>query len=598
MLSRLDGPTVLGLANQAKSSGGVVNYNGVEFSYNELRDRLERDEDQELNREAHRMAIAQGRMDMAEQFAVNLARSLTREQSEAAIANGGVWNGIQLPQDVLQNIYQNHMQTARSQAEQVATTLPSAIALRTGIDELNRIRAIRQRTKNMFGGTGIPGVDTYTTNSTDALRQLTQAVQEGAPPEVITALTQRLAQNSQAMEQALDQALIRQAGGNKEAAGYMKSFVMGTPLDNAAAVQALTYFAVRGSQPEGIAMSPESKQVFQQAQRLVQQFRSEDPKIPLDRLRQRVAQELGNYAARTVGQARYERVSRDLPSIAQRVNHPFGKMDQNLWRQARAAAAATAYAGVARTLDISPAEVRQMRTTGKPLSDSEQHKALFQRFRQEVANFNTLEQAALVEELDQLPQVTPGRRNSSSLIDFLSSPELQRAADTYTAATGSESFGDYLVNPLATGALESIIGQEADGFRLVQADATRDQRAAARQAAAGYGFNPYRRSMIILSGIEGVGEEGARALAPFIRQVSERATQESLDTVRLGETMNNLMIRQENMVLNALQSTKFEDPAMEAYRKVAIRGWGNVATQADGFFITLVKTLSGQGQDY
>ena len=49
-----------------------MSFNGVEFSYGELRDRLERDEDQELNRKAHRMAIAGQQMDMAEQFATNI----------------------------------------------------------------------------------------------------------------------------------------------------------------------------------------------------------------------------------------------------------------------------------------------------------------------------------------------------------------------------------------------------------------------------------------------------------------------------------------------------------------------------------------------
>lgn len=97
--------------------------------------------------------------------------------------------------------------------------------------------------------------------------------------------------------------------------------------------------------------------------------------------------------------------------------------------------------------------------------------------------------------------------------------------------------------------------------------------------------------MTILTGIEGVGEEGAKKLAPFIKQVSDRVLSDT--TYQFGDTGTSMMIRQENAVLNALQQTKFEDPSLEAYRKVAVRGWANVATQADGFFTTMGKLLSG-----
>lgn len=592
MLQRIDGPTTMALANQARQGNGTVVHNGVEFSYAELRDRLERDEDQELNREAHRMAIASGRMDMAEKYAINLARSLTRQQAEAAIAAGGTYQGIQLPQDVLQNIYQGHVQTAATQAESIANSMPSAMALRVGTDELNRITSIQHRTRSMFGGAGVPDIATNLQNGAEMIRALIEATEAGAPPEVITALTQRIAQNSAQVDKRLDQALLRQAGGNKEAAGYLKSFVLGSPMDSAASVQAITYFAIQGARPDGIAMTPEAKQVFQQAERIVREIRAESPRIGIATLRQQVASQLSDYAAKTVGAARYERVSRDLPRIAQRTGHVFGKLAPQQWSQVRTEASSEAYAAIADELGTDVANVRLMRTTGKPIDTTPEAQQLFDGFMKQIGNFNAVEHSALIRGLDELPMITPGRRNSSLMIDFMSGPEIATIAETYTKSAGQESFGDYVVNPISAGALESFMGQDAEGLRVAQSDVTRSQRQTARETAAGYGANPLMRSITILSGIEGVGPEGAKKLTPFLQEVTQRVQENT--TYQLGDTGNSMMIRQENAVLNALQQTKFEDPAMEAYRKVAIRGWNKVATQADGFFGTMVKLISGQ----
>lgn len=605
-MNRLDGPTRMGLANQAKAGNGVVTFNGIEFSYAELRDSLERDEDQELNRKAHRMAIASSQMDMAEQFATNIARSLTRTQAEAAIANNGMWNGVQLPQDVLQNVYQNHIATAQTQAESLATTMPSSIALRTASDELMRVRRIQQRTQNMFGGQGLPDMATYLQNGTETIRQLIQATEEGAPPEVIAALTQRIAQNSQVVEQRLDAALLRQAGGNKEAAGYLKSFVMGTPMDSAAGVQAVTYFATRGARPDGIAMSPESKQIFQQAERIVARIRADQPNISAENLRQKVSIELGEYAGRTVGAARYERLSRDLPTLARHADHQFGKLPQQAWSQVRATAAAAAYESIAQQLDISPAQVRQMRTTGKPLTNDQAGKDLFAAFQAQVGNFNAVEQDALVRGLDELPLIQPGRRNSSVYLDFLGSPALQQQAETYSSALGSESFGDFIVNPMTQGALESVITQDTEGVRQAQAQATQSQRQAARAVASGYGNSPVMRTSVILRSIPGVGKDGAEKLTPLIRQFVDS----NLETFSLREYNavgtgvrqvvdspgfefdNTRMVREENAVLNFLQQSKFEDPTLEAYRKQAIRGWADSAQQSNTFMENIMDTLN------
>lgn len=620
MLSRLDGPTVMGLANQAKQGNGVVSHNGVQFSYGELRDRLERDEDQELNREAHRMAIASGRMDIAEKYATNIARSYTRQQAEAAIANGGVdpATGILLPQDVLQNVYQNHLQTAAAQAESLATTLPSSIALRTGSAELQRIVDIQRRTRTMFGGTGIEGMATYLTNGTQMINALLAATKDGSPPEVVTALTAQIAANSKKVDAALDQALLRQAGGNKEAAGYLKSFVMGAPMDSAASVQAITYFAVNGSRPDGIAMSPESKQVFQQAERLVRSIRDEDPKISNANLRQRIASQLGDYAARAVGQARFERVSGSIPQLAQRAGNPLGKLSQSAWSRVRATATTDAYSAVANSLGVSVDQVRRMRSTGKPLGTTQEDRDLFARFQKEIPRFNATEQAALIRELDELPALRPGTRNSTHLIDFMQSPELARQAEIYTRATGSESFGDYVVNPIVSGSLENMLTTEGASLQEAQSATTLAQRQTTRTVAAAYSNDPRMRTRIVLQGIPGVGKDGALKLMPHINSFIESHDAQFWEgqgdrahgpsdpnaipffgnNPRVSydgplEFQNSRMVREDSAVLSFLQQTKFQDATLEGYRKAAVKSWHDYSTQTNSFVQNMIDAITG-----
>ena len=603
MISRLDSPTVLDLANQAKQGGGLVHYNGAEFSYHELRERLERDESQSLSVRSQRMAIANGEVNLAEQHAINLARSLTREQAEAAIANGGVYSGIQLPQDVLTSVYQGHVSRATTQAETVSNTLPTAAALGVASAEMTRITTLHSRTTGMFGPTGIPGATQFMQEGTRLTRALIAATEQSAAPEVITALTQKIAANSTAMEAALDRGLVQRAGGDKASAGYMKSFVMGVPLDSSAATSAITHFAMKGALPEGIAMSPEARQLFSIAGKAVTDARTANPKIGLEALRQKVSEAVMARGGQVVGQARFDRLNNDLPLVARQTNHPFGRMDGGAWRQANANAAAAADSAVASGLDTTPQNIRQMRTSGKPIDTTPEFKALFDKFRDQAANYNAVEQGALVRELDELPQATPGRRNSSVLLDFLQSPAMHTAASRYSDNTGAASMGDYFVNPISAGATETMFGQHAQGMVQSQAATSESNRRNARIMASAYGHSPVTRARTILGGIEGIGPDGAKALMPFIQETLAKpgiaqpgaSIYRAIDHIPgLNTSGDNdaLMSMQDAAVKSALASTKFEDPRLENYRKVAVRGWDNIATQQKSFFQSLVSSLN------
>lgn len=606
MLSRIDNPTVMKLATDAKAGNGTVSFNGVEFSYGELRDRLERDEDQELNREAHRMAIANGRMDLATAYATNLARSLTREQAEAAIANGGVHNGVLLPQDVLQSIYAGHMTTDAARAESIKNSLPLSLAMQAANESWAMMDGLRERTRDMFGGKGIEGAETFMATGTEIIQQLIAASTDGAPPEVITMLTQKMAENAKAMEAALDQSLLRQTGGDNKSAGYLKSFVMGVPMDSSASIEAITHFAVKGTRPDGVAMTPEAKQIMQFAERKVREIMDADPKISQEALRQKVAIAVNDYAGKTVGQARLERVMGSLPTLAKSAGSPLGKLSGDAWSRARANAAASAYAGIANQLGIKPDEVRRMRTTGKPLDSTPESKQLYDKFVGMAPQFNSLEHQALIAELDELPQVSKGVRNSDHLISFLNSPQFMQQAEGYERSVSDSSFGDYLVDPMSKGSLSKMAGMEATGLESAQADRTAADRQLTRQIASGFNNNPAARASTILSTIPGVGKEGAAKLLPGIQAYIQQndvkfktgATDRKYDRIDdLPWNNSTRLEREDNLIYNYLASTKFEDPSQEAWRKAAVKGWEESKVKGYSFMETLWNSTLNFGGD-
>jgi predicted DsbA family dithiol-disulfide isomerase len=60
------------------------------------------------------------------------------------------------------------------------------------------------------------------------------------------------------------------------------------------------------------------------------------------------------------------------------------------------------------------------------------------------------------------------------------------------------------------------------------------------------------------------------------------------------ETPNSRFVREDAAMLAALQSTKFEDPTMESFRKQAVKNWEEHATRQQGFIERMVDGLFGE----
>lgn len=593
MISRLDMPTIGKLMIQAEANGGEVQHGGVTLSYHELHERQNANEQQELNKEAVRMSIASNRMDWAEKYAANIVRSGTRQQVEGWIANGGMTeDGIKLDEGQLTQALQNHLSRGQMMAETAARTMPAAMALKTASEALNSQVAIINRTRSMYSQDDDSQVATIMAGSTSSIRQLQAAVRDNQPPEVIAALTAKVAQGQQMMTQYMDGVILRKVGGDKRAAGYMKSFVYGTPLDSGTATEAIAYFAAKGNMPEGLAVSPEARQVFTFAQKELSKLRDERENgkpLSQDKINQRLATAISGEASRTIGAARFALVEQSLPDLARRAGHDFGKLQAPQWQRAINASRVAAATEVAGAIGTDTDKVLQMYKSGKPLDSTPASIDLYNKFKSQQARFNSIEQSNLGIELDDLPAVKPGRANSEVMLEFLQSPKLSEMTKMYTQSRNSSSMGDYLIGPMAVGALSTNVSQYAEMMGEAVAKTQTTRKTLARTQPAGLLMNPTARSMVILDSIPGVGREGSKALAPIINKITQGL--KPLQGARGTGGITEAMKAQDSLIYNQLRSIKLEDPRQEAYRKAAVSKWEQHQTQTTSTMQSIMSTV-------
>lgn len=592
LLGRLDLPTVTDLMGQAEANGGIIQHGGVEFSSRELRDRIQLDEQQQLSQEGARMSIASGRMEMATKYADNLARSLTRPQLEAAINNGGVHNGIQLPQDVLTNLYQGAISRDETRAATVAREMPAKLAMDTATSHLRQVTGLYQRTRSLFGNQAVEGSSPYTDRAGQLVRRLTQAVQNGEPPEVVAALTQQIAQNSDSYTKFVDEKILTQTGGDKRAAGYLKGFVYGAPLSPGTAAEAMTYFAVKGSLPEGVMLTPEVKQVFQKAQALVKHHTSyldNGKKLSQQEVMKRVQGDLVAVTTKIVGQSRHDALYNDMPSLAKSASHQFGGFPAGKWREIQASARIAGVEALAIKLKADPNAINQVLNSKKPLGSSEKDRQFFDSVMANAGVYNAIEQQTVSRLVDKEPWIQRGVPNSRLLVDFMGSPQMSNSLQAYGQSLGSQSVGEYLVNPMQAGALQQRMNATRTMMEHANAEVSKGDLAFTRDPMVHQLLQPVARTKMVLLAIPGVGQEGAVRMEPVVQKFFDSWMKQHSFA---GVSPNDQFVKQDAAFRGFLQQAKFPEPEMENFRKSALKGWDTHATEQKNVFSKVLETLA------
>jgi hypothetical protein len=604
MMSRLDGPTLLAAANDAKAKGGITMIGGVEVSYHELREAFQGREMQDLQAEAYRMSIANQRMDYAEKYATNYARLLTRPQLEEAIRNGGVHNGVQIPQDVLTNLYAASNQQAAQFAEQQAMKTPSYVVAQSASAIAGYAADMHTRLNATVGPQALKSLSPLLGQIGASTQAIADAVKAGTmTPEQAQLQLAGLGKLRDAYEKQADQVILNSVGGDKKAAGYVKGFMTGTQLSQGTALEGLTYFAIKGNMPDGMMASPAAKQLFQMARAEVLKLRESNKDISIGQLQSAVQKAIENRAQDTLGEQRYQAAFGNLPMLAKASGLHFGKVGTKEWKRVVSTAKNDAVVAAAAAANVTPDQYLQILQKGAPLEDSQEAKAAYSRVQKATGIYNATEQRLIMEGLDDLPQIAAGRRNSSLYRDALEHPSMLQYGDAIGRAASQKGFGDYLVGPIGEGGFATRMEQTANIAGQTQDALTRDVRTAGRQRAQMYRNDPVMRTGVVLSTIPGVGKSGAQALQPFIQSIA-KANPDLFGTKNFGRAnvyrdveINEVFMKQDDAVFAALNATKFNDPNLEAYRKTAIKGFKQSATQEMDFMDKFMSAVSNASRD-
>jgi hypothetical protein len=306
-----------------------------------------------------------------------------------------------------------------------------------------------------------------------------------------------------------------------------------------------------------------------------------------------VQRELTGEASQIMGQARHDKIYADLPGVARLTQHPFGKFNPERWAQIRAEAASDAAQAISRGLNTTPQNVVKMMTTRKPLSNSEADKQLYARTIAKAGDYNSVELTTTVRLMDSERQIQPGTRNSELMTQFMGSPQFATGLSSYSRSLGSQTMGEYLVNPLVSGATERMFIKTREDTLGAQASITAQDRQLTQNPTSALVLQPRKRTGMILAAIPGVGTEGARGLSTFVDQYFDKA---GAGLGRL-ESPNARFMREDAGLLAALQGAKFQDPRLEAWRKKAIGGWDEAATAQQGFITRMIDSIFGDEPD-
>src|SRR3546814_677494 len=153
---RIDLPTAQSLLGQAEQSGvGVVNFNGVTFSSQELRDVANQREDYELSKRSALLGYAANEAEFADAQASRMVQYATDAQIEEAIDNGGVMDGVQIAPGVLTQEKTRRVQAAIDQAEITEFETTPLQAAKNAYSMANYARTTALKADSIFGPTTI-----------------------------------------------------------------------------------------------------------------------------------------------------------------------------------------------------------------------------------------------------------------------------------------------------------------------------------------------------------------------------------------------------------------------------------------------------------
>lgn len=618
LIGRLDGPTVTSLVAQAEQSGGNVTYNGVEFSGQELRERGMQIEQFDISARSARMALANGEAELADKNAGRMMTYMTDSQVDEAIANGGEYEGVQIP---IHSLVQE--KAARTEATLKRVELDSVTSSPYQAAQASRAavqygQQLESRGASVFGNNAFSDeTRNYNLQITDVINRITAESRGNRNPAVLGALNAQLAQLKDGYGKAISGKVNRLVGGDETGAGYVTSYLLGDQVTPGAGADMMVHFAQKGGLPAAMRTSAFGaegmKVVMETVDTLSRSGNNGKPMNP-EQVRVEAARRIANpnsaegkaFREATTG-LKFQTAFSNLPSLARDSKnvptHPFGKINTEEFGNASRRADNAGYAEIAVEIGISPQQLADLYTQGKTEGLTPDQLKVAQQGSTK-ARVGAAQQRALVAILDQMAPVDPNMSNSSLMMNYLRSPGAASALINQDDRSRQGGIGDWMAGSVSRGGLLKEVNGYASGFAAAVAETEADVQTQSARLARGYRNDVPRRTGAILGSIPGVTRGDVVALVSAIAPLMPKGTQSQQDAMRVGimtdkgnASLENagyrtdLARQQMQAVDSAILNGKFEDPNIERIRKRVAGEWLERSKAADNMIDSLIRPL-------
>lgn len=620
ILSRIDGPTATALLGQAEQNGGVVSFNGVELSGQELRERGMQIEGYDIANKNARMALAAGEADLADKNAARMLDYMTDAQVEAAIANGGVQDGVQIAPGLLTEEKNKRVARAVQAAEADAFVATPMAAAKEAMQSAQLNEQIMRKADSIFGPGAVADESiAFSTQITELSTKLQEMQRRGASGAEMGVIRAQLQQARKGFQDSVLAKVTRLVGNDTTGAAYVTSYLMGDQPTPGASADMMVHFAMRGGLPAAMESSALGQNAMASVMSTIESVQNElgpngarrfgDPVKAAREAARRLANpktpEGAALRSATTG-LRYQSTFSNLPSLAKSREgtplHPFGKIESSAFAQASRRADSDGYGEIAMELGIKPAQLVALQS-GKTVEGIDAKVAAQAASPTTSARIAAAQQRALVTQLDQMPRVSPNMSNGAVLLDFLESPTAQRQIISVDGLTQNGGIGDWMAGNASRGGLLSEFSGYTQGLRAAVDESEQEVRGQAARLARGYRNDPIRRTATILTSA-GLNRGDMIALTSAIGPMLPTGTPQQQEALKVGQRMDagnramgtegyrtDLARMQLQAIDNIILNHKFEDPNLERIRRRAATDWQNHSRAADNMIDALVKPL-------
>lgn len=603
LIGRLDGPTITSLVAQAEQSGGNVTYNGVQFSGQELRERGQQIEEYDIANRNARRADAAGDAELADRNAERMMRYMTDSQVDEAIANGGEYDGVQIPINNLTIEKANRTKTA-IEAVQVdgAMSSPSQVA-DAAKDAVVYGRQLDARGTSVFG-TGAFSEESrqYHLRVADIADRITKEIQTTNSPARLGALNAELAQLKGGYSKSISEKVNRLVGGDQKAAGYVTSYLLGDQVSPGAAADMMVHFATKGGLPAAMQSSTFGREGMKVVMETVQTLSTvgvNGKKLSPAQVQVEAARQLAdpNSAAgkrlrgATTGM-KFQTTFTNLPELANRNGtpvHQFGKFNRDKFARLSGDADRAGIAEVASRLGVDAGDFANARRGNVPEGMDKETVAKIQSADTTRA-VGAAQQRYLVDFMDQETPISPNMSNSELMLDFLQSPVGQGRLMEADDRSRGGGIGDWMAGSATRGGLLDSMGNYTNGFAQAVGHGTAQAKVESALIARTYRNDVPKRTRAILNSMPDMTQSEANQLTGAIERMLPKGTAEQQAAQNLRAPMRSelgektsLTYMQLDSASNIVLNHKFEDPALERIRRKAATKWVEANRAADSW---------------